>query len=296
MVTAKRQQQRYTNRDRKALLARFHAYGCVNEKQISRVNNVKYQTWQGWRKMEQQITSSKRHSRKATLGGQGRKPMIPFAADLLYTCASAVPTTTKKSEEVGFESLRCLLLRFCARNRFTHRKPCVSKLSQVVLDSVWLGYAAHFHSKYADYPKSTILNADETGLYFDMPPGSTLAEIGQPSKVDPKPRSLLVDNLECHVSEKAHDKIAEASFSVNEPLPPNSTSKCQPLDVGIMGPLKAMLKMAWLLEDDEGNGDDLTLQQKRMDIIKRTIRVWDKISTETVKGAFEKSIPSVMQF
>ncbi|RHY82174.1 hypothetical protein DYB31_016298 [Aphanomyces astaci] len=107
---------------------------------------------------------------------------------------------------------------------------------------------------------------------------------------------LLVDNLECHVSEKAHDKIAEASFSVIEPLPPNSTSKCQPLDVGIMGPLKAMLKTAWLLEDDEGNGDDLTLLQKHMAIIKRTIRVWDKISTETVKGAFEKSIPSVMQF
>ncbi|RHY80954.1 hypothetical protein DYB31_016729, partial [Aphanomyces astaci] len=162
--------------------------------------------------------------------------------------------------------------------------------------------AAHFHTKYADYPKSTILNADETGLYFDMPPGSTLAEIGQPSKVDKvqkhservtalltiradvklpimfvvrgKPGGtidkkeiptyppghwyavqenawmeervwltyldelsnylldssvLLVDNLECHVSEKAHDKIAEASFSVIEPLPPNSTSKCQQL-------------------------------------------------------------------
>ncbi|RLN99774.1 hypothetical protein DYB28_015054 [Aphanomyces astaci] len=211
MVTAKRQQQRYTNRDRKALLARFHASGCVNEKQFSRDNNVKYQTWQGWRKKEQQITSSKRHGRKATLGGQGRKLMIPFAADLLYYMRErrsnnkyvrvfhlmqwirrhkndwlVAYIAAKKSEEVGFETLRSLLLRFCARNRFTHRKPCVSKLSQVVLDSVWLGYAAHFHTKYADYPKSTILNADETGLYFDMPPGSTLAEIGQPSKVDQK--------------------------------------------------------------------------------------------------------------
>ncbi|RLO03860.1 hypothetical protein DYB28_009776, partial [Aphanomyces astaci] len=133
MVTAKRQQQRYTNRDRKALLARFHASGCVNEKQFSRDNNVKYQTWQGLRKKEQQITSSKRHGRKATLGGQGRKPMIPFAADLLYY---------------------------------------MRELSNYLLDS----------------------------------------------------SVLLVDNLECHVSEKAHDKIAEASFSVIEPLPPNSTS------------------------------------------------------------------------
>ncbi|RLO00723.1 hypothetical protein DYB28_013879, partial [Aphanomyces astaci] len=252
---------------------------------------------------EQQITSSKRHGRKATLGGQGRKPMIPFAADLLYYMRErrsnnkyvrvfhlmqwirrhkndwlVAYIAAKKSEEVGFESLRCLLLRFCAET-------------------------AHSDTKYADYPKSTILNADETGLYFDMPPGSTLAEIGLPRKVDKVQKHservtalltiradawryidkkeiptyppghwyavqenawmeervwltyldelsnylldssvLLVDNLECHVSEKAHDKIAEASFSVIEPLPPNSISKCQPLDVGIMGTLKAMLK------------------------------------------------------
>ncbi|RQM20154.1 hypothetical protein B5M09_012094 [Aphanomyces astaci] len=53
---------------------------------------------------------------------------------------------------------------------------------------------------------------------------------------------LLVDNLECHVSEGSYDKTAEAMFSVIEPLPQNSTSRCQPLDVGVMGPFKAMLK------------------------------------------------------
>ncbi|RHY81763.1 hypothetical protein DYB35_009601 [Aphanomyces astaci] len=173
------------------------------------------------------------------------------------------------------------------KSRGSHRKPCVSKLSQAMLDAVWLGYAAHFHTKYAAYPKHTILNADETGLYYDMPPGSTLAEIGKSNKVDKSEKHserltalltiradgkaikqlllrpifqrtllvigmpskqmvdervwmmyldnladllldasvLLVDNLECHVSEKAHNGVIE-------PLPKNSTSRCQPLDVG----------------------------------------------------------------
>ncbi|KAH9182620.1 hypothetical protein AeNC1_015404 [Aphanomyces euteiches] len=104
---------------------------------------------------------------------------------------------------------------------------------------------------------------------------------------------LLVDNLECHVSEQSHDMAAEANFSVIEPLPPNSTRRCQPLDVG---PLKAMLKTEWLREDyDHEGGDTLTAQEKRAATIHRTIRVWEKISSESVKSAFEKSIPSVLE-
>ncbi|ETV85370.1 hypothetical protein H257_03128 [Aphanomyces astaci] len=231
------------------------------------------------------------------MGGQGRKSMIPFKCDIIAYMSERRDNNkfvrvfhlmqwirrnqkpwlvsyieAKKSPEVGYESLRCLLLRFCTRNRFRHRKPCVSKLSQEVLESVRLGYAAHFHTKYAAYPKHTILSAKETGLYYDMPPGSTLAEIGKSSKVVKSEKHserltalltiradagaptypvghwyavqanawmdervwmmyldnladllldasvLLVDNLECHVSEKAH---AESLFSVIEPLPKN---------------------------------------------------------------------------
>ncbi|RQM27620.1 hypothetical protein B5M09_011037 [Aphanomyces astaci] len=60
---------------------------------------------------------------------------------------------------------------------------------------------------------------------------------------------LLVDNVDCHVFEASYDKTAEAMFSVIEPLPQNSTSRCQPLDVGVMGPFKAKLKTERLLED-----------------------------------------------
>ncbi|RLN76746.1 hypothetical protein DYB28_007513 [Aphanomyces astaci] len=62
---------------------------------------------------------------------------------------------------------------------------------------------------------------------------------------------LMLDNLDCHMLDEAHDKVAEKLFSVIEPLPANSTSRCQPLVVEIMGPLKSMLKTAWLMEDEE---------------------------------------------
>ncbi|ETV83949.1 hypothetical protein H257_03328 [Aphanomyces astaci] len=42
---------------------------------------------------------------------------------------------------------------------------------------------------------------------------------------------LMVDNLDCHVSEESHKKVAETLFSVVEPLPKNWTSQCQSLDV-----------------------------------------------------------------
>ncbi|KAH9125448.1 hypothetical protein LEN26_009571 [Aphanomyces euteiches] len=255
---------------------------------------------------------------------------------------------SKTSQEKAYDSLRRLLCRFCERYRFTQRVPCVNKVLQSVLEEVWLGYAAHFWSKYSDYPPSRILNADETGVYFDMPPGKTYAEIGQSSKVDksskqserisvvltiradgvklpllfivkgqpgglienhelpnyPAPHVmlaenvddssvLLVDNLDCHVSDVSHDLAAEANFSVVESLPPNSTSRCQPLDVGTMGPLKAMLKTEWLLEELEQDGDSMTAQGCAT--INRTIRVWEKISTANVISAFEKSIPSVLE-
>ncbi|RHY05816.1 hypothetical protein DYB36_006294, partial [Aphanomyces astaci] len=380
-----------------ALLVKFHASNVTSERQFCRDNNIKPSTWGAWRAREDKIMTTKRHSRLATIGGQGHKQLIPFGPALLefmrsrrneerYVRVFHMMTwvkknhhawlveylSTKKNESVGFQSFRCLLLRFAERHRFHHRTPCASKLSQKVLDEVWLGYAASFWDRYGHYDHSNIINVDETAVYFDMPPGKTLAEVGTSSKVSTgekhSPRLtavltiradgtklpllfivkgqlggtiekqelesypaghhyavqknawmderiwsmylddvlapcvedasvLLVDNLKCHVSEESHDKVAEAMFSVVEPLPANSTSRCQPLDVGVMGPLKAMLKTEWLLEEDnrEGN-EDFTAQEKRLAMVKRTIRVWEKISSEMVVKSFEKAIPKIFEF
>ncbi|RHZ00546.1 hypothetical protein DYB35_012105 [Aphanomyces astaci] len=192
----------------KALLVKFHASNVTSERQFCRENNIKPSTWGAWQAREDKIMTSKRHSRLATIGGQGQKQLIPFGPALLefmrsrrnderYVRVFHMMTwvkknhhawlveylSTKKNESVGFQSFRCLLLRFAERHRFHHRTPCASKLTQKVLDDVWLGYAASFWDRYGHYDHSNIINVDETAVYFDMPPGKTLAEVGTSSKV-----------------------------------------------------------------------------------------------------------------
>lgn len=102
-----------------------------------------------------------------------------------------------------------------------------------------------------------------------------------------EPSVILLDNLECHVSEQSENIVAEELNSAVYPLPPNSTSKCQPLDVGDMGPLKSKLRSLWLREEIEMH----TANEKRKGMILRTIAAWDSMKTETIAGSFRKAIP-----
>ncbi|KAH9123664.1 hypothetical protein AeMF1_005418 [Aphanomyces euteiches] len=207
--TSRGRYRRYSNRERKDLLLEFHATHGTSDEEFRSTKGIPRSPGRTWRAKQDKILQTKQNGKKATLGGQGRKPLMPFEAELLeYMRARRAEerylrifhlmnwvkknqhewltsyVDSKTSQEKAYDSLRRLLCRFCERYRFTQRVPCVNKVLQSVLEEVWLGYAAHFWSKYSDYPPSRILNADETGVYFDMPPGKTYAEIGQSSKVD----------------------------------------------------------------------------------------------------------------
>ncbi|ETV65142.1 hypothetical protein H257_18068 [Aphanomyces astaci] len=184
----------------------------------------------------------------------------------------------QKSEAAAFNSFRSLLLRFAERHRFRHRPPCISKVTQRVLDEVWLGYAASFWSKYAQYDRSQLLSI--------KPPCVKLPLLfilkGQPGGViDKKELSTYPAGHFYAVQKNAWMDERVWSMYLDEvlapclDLPPNSTSRCQPLDVGVMGPLKAMLKTAWLLEEDSRSSVDdvFTAQEKRLAMVKRTILV-----------------------
>ncbi|RHY27050.1 hypothetical protein DYB32_007085 [Aphanomyces invadans] len=49
------------------------------------------------------------------------------------------------------------------------------------------------------------------------------------------PSVIIADNLDCHVSDESYEIIMSQPFSILQPLPKNSNSVCQPLDVGVMG-------------------------------------------------------------
>ncbi|EGZ11739.1 hypothetical protein PHYSODRAFT_516226, partial [Phytophthora sojae] len=57
------------------------------------------------------------------------------------------------------------------------------------------------------------------------------------------PAVLLLDNFECHVSEEKQWLVAEVANATVVPLPANSAPACQPLDVGVMRPLEAKLRI-----------------------------------------------------
>ncbi|RLO07091.1 hypothetical protein DYB28_003077 [Aphanomyces astaci] len=106
---------------------------------------------------------------------------------------------------------------------------------------------------------------------------------------------ILVDNFDSHVSEASYKIINEELGSHLCPLPPNSTSMYQPLDVGVMAPLKRYLRELWLFEDIiTGEDEDLfslTARQKRLALIKRAVAAWEMVFTDAIRGSFEKALP-----
>ncbi|ETV75853.1 hypothetical protein H257_09828 [Aphanomyces astaci] len=102
-----------------------------------------------------------------------------------------------------------------------------------------------------------------------------------------EPSVVLMDNFECHVSAASYKIMYEELGTHLRPLPPNSTSVCQPLDVGVMAPFKRNLRNLWLLEEqiigDDEDPYSLTAQQKRMAMVQRAISAWDMVSEDVHK-------------
>ncbi|RHZ24224.1 hypothetical protein DYB28_000087 [Aphanomyces astaci] len=94
-------------------------------------------------------------------------------------------------------------------------------------------------------------------------------------------RVVLLDNLECHVSDESYKIMYEELRAHLCPMTPISTSVYQPLDVGVMAPFKRNLRNLWLLEEqivgDDEDPFSPTACQKRMAMVKRAIAAWDMV-------------------
>ncbi len=84
----------------------------------------------------------------------------------------------KPSDERAYKSLIQWALNFANRHGNRHRVPCPTKMSQGELQTIQEKFAADFHTKFGHLPRRAWINADETPVYYDMPPGRTLAKIG----------------------------------------------------------------------------------------------------------------------
>ncbi|RHX96809.1 hypothetical protein DYB25_013388 [Aphanomyces astaci] len=175
----------------------------------SRAHGIKWSTWQRWLQNKDAILESKANKKRLSLGGQGRHELVPFAKDLnafmnevreqehhlTHTHLITYMKThhqdwltdylaAKKTEDRAYHSRMRLCQRFYQRYQFSQRVPCVSKVKQDELRDIHEKYASHFWAKFATTAHVDIINVDETSVYYDMPPGKTLAKVGGSSKVD----------------------------------------------------------------------------------------------------------------
>ncbi|CAG8640960.1 12350_t:CDS:2 [Cetraspora pellucida] len=88
---------------------------------------------------------------------------------------------------------------------------------------------------------------------------------------------LLVDNAKCHSSSNLNLHNITIHY-----LPPNTTSRIQPLDAGIIMSFKRRYRsyfIKWLLDQYESKKDD---KLNVLDAIKFIVRAWREVSSETV--------------
>ncbi|KAF4046431.1 DDE superfamily endonuclease [Phytophthora infestans] len=122
----------------------------------------------------------------------------------------------------------------------------------------------------ATYARSCIFNTDETAVYYDATPTRIISERG-----------------------------AKKSVKIRGP----TTSALQPLDVGVMGPLKQKLRAITLAFELGAVGPSghlplrerlLTIErmsalEKRKRLVERVIAAWDAVSKDTIKKAWLKA-------
>ncbi|KAE9243127.1 hypothetical protein PF002_g8403 [Phytophthora fragariae] len=118
----------------------------------------------------------------------------------------------------------------------------------------------------------------------------------------PGPLAIYVDNLKCHVSTKAQDAFATWGTEV-VPLPKNTISVLQPLDVGVMGPFKQKLRAITLsyelsviretnrvpLRERLLKLQRLPVPEKRKRLVERVVAAWDAVSESSIKKAWSKA-------
>ncbi|DBA00903.1 TPA: hypothetical protein N0F65_006103, partial [Lagenidium giganteum] len=90
---------------------------------------------------------------------------------------------SKSSVEKGYDALQRLLLRFAVRNGFSYRTPSAAKVSCSNAKRIQQMFAIDFWCKYTSYNLSRIVNLDETGIFFDIPPRRIWAVRGDSSRI-----------------------------------------------------------------------------------------------------------------
>ncbi|RLO05108.1 hypothetical protein DYB28_005701 [Aphanomyces astaci] len=126
------------------------------------------------------------NAKRPTLGGQGAKGIIPFKHDLLTFMKDV------RRDEHILTSMHMINFMKAYHKAWLDTyvvgkvDPYKSllRLCQTAVSSALIMSRRLWWNKYNDHNLRDIINADETAVYYDMPPGKIWAEVGKSSKVD----------------------------------------------------------------------------------------------------------------
>ncbi|ETV65565.1 hypothetical protein H257_17761 [Aphanomyces astaci] len=175
---------------------------------LARTYNIPEATLRRWKARASDFVESSDHRSRATLMGRGQSENIDFSQQLVefmesvregeYFLTTAHLVTWIKSHQPEWLSeymaakpnevceYKCLIewcLSFANRHGYKHRVPCPAKASKGELLATQDEFDTAFQEKFEHLPRRAWINVDKTPVYYDMPPGRTLAKVGESSRV-----------------------------------------------------------------------------------------------------------------
>ncbi|RHY19890.1 hypothetical protein DYB32_010151 [Aphanomyces invadans] len=158
-----------------------------------------------WKKQSNEILHFEGTMKRFHLHGAARPVMIANAdgleafmhkrrnVELALTCTHVVNYLKRNHKSwleeylsnrlSGYKSLLKLLQQLCARHGFTCQKPAKSMQTQEQLEKVRQEFAQDFNVAFSGFDPSLIINVDETGMTYDMPPHAIWSVRGGSSKI-----------------------------------------------------------------------------------------------------------------
>ncbi|RLO13906.1 hypothetical protein DYB28_015825, partial [Aphanomyces astaci] len=158
-----------------------------------------------WMQQATQLLLADGPLKRYNLSGAGRPEEVPDTAALVaymhklrdaeraVTCTHLVNFLKRHhrpwldvylaTKKAGYPSLLRLLQRCCHRHGFTRQKAAKSKKTQADLEAIRAEFAADYHKAFDGFSPDTVINVDETGMTYDMPPHAIWSVRGGSAKI-----------------------------------------------------------------------------------------------------------------
>ncbi len=100
--------------------------------------------------------------------------------------------------------------------------------------------------------------------------------------------TLVIDSHSPHISPESRALARRHNITTIQ-VPPGRTSELQPNDVGVYGPLTAIVRKDWL----DGKRTDPAAWDGLACSVARYLRSWKALSRDTVRSAWVRAVPGL---